>query len=158
MLNRGPYCPIHILLLYVSIGNRGPYRPTHILLLYDSIGNRGPYCPTHILLLYDFTGNRGPYRPTHILLLYDSTGLSDPYCIMAMVHEKEVKKPHKDIHHWEKKKVVHTVWQTKVVPKTLTPVWNQDFETLAAPHCVWTTFRFKFCLLCHFQTHFGHKS
>jgi hypothetical protein len=64
------------------------------------------------------------------LIAKDTTGTSDPYCRMALVHEREVSKPHRDLNHWERKRVVHTVIQTDVIEKTLTPVWNAAFQML----------------------------
>ena len=55
-------------------------------------------------------------------------GTSDPYCRVALVHEREVKKPLKDLSHWQEKGVVNTVLETPVVQKNLNPEWNKNFQ------------------------------
>ena len=57
-----------------------------------------------------------------------SPGTSDPYCSVALVHKEQVKKPHRDLAHWEEKKVVNSVKKTAVVHKNLNPEWNERFE------------------------------
>ena len=55
-------------------------------------------------------------------------GTSDPYCRVALVHEGQVNKPHRDLAHWQEKRVVNTVLVTPVVQKNLNPEWNRSFQ------------------------------
>lgn len=55
-------------------------------------------------------------------------GTSDPYCRVALVHEGQVNKPHRDLAHWQEKSVVNTVMVTPVVQKNLNPEWNKSFH------------------------------
>ena len=60
--------------------------------------------------------------------IWTSPGTSDPYCLVALVHKEQVNKPHRDLAHWEEKKVVNTVEKTAVVRRSLSPEWNERFE------------------------------
>jgi len=48
------------------------------------------------------------------LLALDLNGLSDPYCVLGFVHDKNEKLPKGS-------------QKSKVVQKSLTPVWNESF-------------------------------
>ena len=67
-------------------------------------------------------------RQVGFLWALSPAGTSDPYCRVALVRVEQANKPHRDLAHWEEKKVVNNVEQTAVVLKSLTPEWRKDFQ------------------------------